>query len=171
MLMPYPIFKAVPMERGRIMEPFTNLPHATHVIFEFRTVAVVARVRPHVSAFHESFFAFLAAGIEVDDHCSIIYSEHDIGGINIVMDDAEFMEMMNAFFNLLKTNLCIERSSVMIDALDEILVVLGEAQTLNAASSDNAAVIGSDVRMWMIDKKLTDSSFSKQNFAQTGWCS
>lgn len=39
LLMPYPIFKAVPMERGRIMEPFTNLPQATHVIFEFRTVA------------------------------------------------------------------------------------------------------------------------------------
>ena len=73
MLMPYPIFKTAPVERGRIMEPFTSLPQATHVIFEFRTVSVLARVRLHVSAFHESFFAFLAAGIEVDDHCSIIY--------------------------------------------------------------------------------------------------
>lgn len=123
------------------MEPFTNLPQTTHVILEIRAFVVVNSIRPLVRASHPSLLTFLATGIEVDDHCCIVRTEHDIRRMNIVIDDAEAMEVLNAFFDLLKTNMWIERSSVMIDALDQGLVVPGEAETRNTAFSDDAAVI------------------------------
>lgn len=95
LLMPYPILKTVPVERGRIIEPFTNLPlpQATHVILELRIIFVIANVRPLERAFQASFLTVLAAGVEVYDHCSILCSEHDVGRINIVTDDAEAMKL------------------------------------------------------------------------------
>lgn len=85
------------------------------------------------------------------------------------MDDAETVEVLNAF--LMKTILCIKRSSDMIDALDRVLTVPGEAETRNTAFSNDAAVMGSDVRVWVVDGNLTDSSSSKHEFAQTSWIS
>ncbi|KAF6238081.1 hypothetical protein HO173_003715 [Letharia columbiana] len=77
------------------------------------------------------------------------------------MDDAETVEVLNAF--LMKTILYIERSS------DRVLTVPGEAETRNTAFSNDAAVMGSDVRVWVVDENLTDSSSSKHKFAQTSW--
>lgn len=171
LLVPRPIFKTIPVERRRIMEPFINLPQTTHVILELRAIVVVATVCPLKRASHVSFLTFLATGVEVDDHCSIVHGEHDVRRINIVMDDAEAMKVLNASLDLLKTILSTESSSVMIDSLDQVLVVPGEAKTPNTASSENAAVIGSDVRVRMAHENLTDSSFSKHELAQTSWCS
>ena len=57
------------------------------------------------------------------------------------------MEVLNNFFDLLKKKLRIERSGVMIDALSQVLLGLGEAETYNVASSDDAAVTGGDIRV------------------------
>lgn len=75
--------------------------------------------------------------------------------------------MLNAFLDLLKTILCIERSSIMIDALNQGLVVPNQAETRNAASSDDAAAIGSDVRVWIFHGNLAGFCFLKHEFPQT----
>lgn len=129
--------------------------------------AVVTSVCPLVHPCHASFLTFFATGTEVDYHRSIVDSEHDVRRIDIVMDDGETVEVLNVF--LMKTILCIERSSDMIDALDRVLTVPGEAETRNTAFSNDAAVMGSDVPVWMVDENLTDSSSSKHKFAQTSW--
>ena len=147
------------------MEPFANFPEATQIVFKLGIFVAVASVCPHARAFHKAFLTFLKAGVKVDDHRSIFTREHDVIGRNIVMNDAEAMEVLNAFADILKTPLDIERSSVMIDSIDQVLIVPGEAKSCNATSSDDATVISSDVRMWMLHKRLADSSFSKHAFA------
>lgn len=126
-------------------------------------------VCPPKRAFHRSFPSFLAAAAEVDDHCSIIHSEHEVIGRNTLGDDTKATEVLNAFVDPLETSLYIERSSIMIDALDQVLVVPSEAETRYAISFDNATVISSDIRVRTVHESLTDSSFSKHKFTQTSW--
>lgn len=169
LLVSLPIFMTIPEERRRIAEPLTNYPQTTHVVLEPRAIIIVASIRPRVRASHVSLLASLRTKNEIDDHGNIFRDEHDVRRIDTVMDDADGMEVLNLSFNLLKVPLCIDRSRVMIDALDQGLVVPGEAETCNAASFNNAAVVGSYVWMLMFHENLRDPSFSRHDFAQISW--
>jgi hypothetical protein len=121
-----------------------------------------------------------AAAIEIDDDWSVVLGDHDVCRIQVVVDDAEGMQVLNAAFNAGEVTprhlACChtlfrydKRGLVEVAGIDlahQILRILFESETGNSTLRGYTAVVYREVWMWVLSDSFASSKFLEDESGQ-----